>query len=432
MVDQTNLLNHSSLINLDDSRILVLSEREVQHHVAYSCLYEFEDIISHLDAVDLYAPPEPFDRSIQVYKWVKRFTRSWRFANAVRPNPNAIRLNQDYDLFFVILANPEKVLNIDSIRNWRKRSKKAVCYLVEAWQTYIDQGWKPLLEFLKEFDHIFLGVHHAVETVAKITGRPCSYLPPGVDAIKFCPYPAVPERSVDISYIGRRSPITHQALLSLAEQGVYNYYYDTVMGDYFYVSNPSEHRTLLANQLKRSRYFVANRANVNQPEKTGGKQEIGYRFMEGVAAGTVMIGEPPTTEIFKTHFDWDNAVIKVPFDSPNIGEILQELDAQPQYLEEIRRNNVVNALLRHDWLYRWQEILATVGLEPTVAMLSRAAWLKCLAQNYGEEFSVSPFADATSLPDVQLNFPLNSALSSNGSQTVPQPNSKLTFSNHLL
>lgn len=384
------MVKRTDVIMRPDARVLVLSKRKLHQHVANSCLFEFEDMIAEMDAADLFLPEYPYDFSIEVFKWVKRFTRSRWLANAVRPDPNRLTLDRDYDLFFTILANPMDVFQIDSARPWRRRCQRAACYVIEAWQSCIEQGWKPLLEFLKEFDHIFLGVHHSVDLVAEITGRPCSYLPPAVDAIKFCPYPVLPPRSIDITYIGRRSAITHQALLQLAEQGKLHYYYDTAQGEIFNVPHPQEHRSLLANLLKRTRYFVTNLANVDQPEKTGSIQEIGYRFMEGAAAGTVMIGVPPATEVFQRHFDWEDAVIPIPFHVPDIGAVLAELDTQPERLETIRRNNSVNALLRHDWLYRWQQVLTTLGLEPTAEMQARSAQLQNLAAAYGDGVAVQP------------------------------------------
>ncbi|MDV2997032.1 MAG: hypothetical protein N4J56_006737 [Chroococcidiopsis sp. SAG 2025] len=58
---------------------------------------------------------------------------------------------------------------------------------------------------------------NSISGVAEIVQRPCEYIPFGVDAIKFCPYPLERERSVDLYSVGRRSQVTHQALLELAE-----------------------------------------------------------------------------------------------------------------------------------------------------------------------------------------------------------------------
>lgn len=374
----------------DNSRILLLSMREISDLVAYCCLYEFEDVVSTLDTVDTLKPLSHYDVNTarKIYKLANHITHSTLVANSLVPKLNPFFVEKEYDLFFPVFNSPFELFSLYYLKNWRKKCKKAVCYIAEVWEQYIQKSNKYLLNFLKDFDHIFLGVNHTTEMVTQMTGRPCTYLPPGVDALKFCPYPLYPHRSIDVCSLGRRSPATHQALMTLAEQGQIFYYYDTLKTSgfknaarqqTFHVHNPREHRLILANLTKISRYFIANRANANEPYLTRGKEEIGYRFFEGAAAGTVMLGDPPATEKFDQYFNWPDAVIKIPFDAPNIGEIIAELDAQPERLARIRRDNVVNSLLQHDWVYRLKEVYQTVGFQPTIEMLSREAQLKELA-----------------------------------------------------
>jgi hypothetical protein len=260
----------------------------------------------------------------------------------------------------------------------------AVCFIAEVWAN--DLPGRYLLELLAEFDHVFVGMSHPVGEVARIVGRPCSYLPVAVDVLRFTPPTQVPSRVIDVCNIGRRSPITHQALLRLAlDQGIF-YYYDTVAASgrgqtsrSFPVDDPSEHRLMLASLLQRSRYFIANRSLVNDPEFTMGRDEISGRFFEGAAAGTVMLGEAPRTEEFKKQFGWPDAVIRLPFDSPDVGRLLAELDNDPQRLARIRRDNVRNAALRHDSVHRLGTVFETIGIPPTRAMLAREEHLQRVA-----------------------------------------------------
>ena len=136
---------------------------------------------------------------------------------------------------------------------------------------------------------------------------------------------------------------------------------------------------MLATILKHSRYFIANRSHVNNPEFTAGRDEISARFYEGVAAGTVMIGEAPRTEEFKRQFDWPDAVIHVPFDSPDIGDILADLNGDPGRLQAVRGKNVREAARRHDWLYSIRIVFDVLGLPPTESMEARAHRLDQIA-----------------------------------------------------
>jgi hypothetical protein len=200
---------------------------------------------------------------------------------------------------------------------------------------------------------------------------------PGIDTIQFCPYPNPPVRSIDVYSMGRKSLVTHKALLKMAEGRQIFYIYDTFAR--MRTSVPKEHRNLLANIAKRSRYFIANAPKIDRQLEINGQCEISYRFLEGAASGTVMIGEPRGNDAFKEHFDWPDAVIHVPYNTADIAKILEDLDSQPDRLKEIRKNNVVQCLLRHDWLYRWRAILELVGLKPKPALVAREERLKKLA-----------------------------------------------------
>ncbi len=378
----------------EKNQTLGLSLRQVRSLVGYSSLYEFEDFIqSHSSSSKLFqiADYSAFEKGRRAYKALQYVDKTGSTGNFVArqiiPKSSRFELKEEYELFLPTFNSPFELFTLQSIEKWRDRCQYAACYINEVWATEL-LSYQYLMELIKKFDHIFVGLHHCVDEVAKITGRPCTYLPIGIDAVKFSPYPAVPPRNIDVCNIGRRSDITHCALLELAHcQGLF-YYYDTISSrsavnaakqSTFHVKSHREHRLLLANLLKRSRYFIANRAFVNDPKRTGGNGEIPSRFFEGAAAGTVMIGEPPKTDAFKEYFNWSDAIIEVPFDEPQIADIIADLNASPARIETIRRNNMVHSIQQHDWLHRLQVIYAALGLAPTEQMLQRAEILDALA-----------------------------------------------------
>jgi hypothetical protein len=365
--------------------VLQLSMRRIHDLVAFCAPYEFEDVVAEVTGADRVEVENAaaIDRVRRVYKLARFGTRSRRLARAVTPSLPVPRLTREYDLFLPVFNHPYELFALAAVPDWRRRCRKAACFISELWAHQLP-GY--LLELLAEFDHVFLGIRHPVEEVARLVGRPCTYLPLAVDALRFAPLPNPPARAIDVCNIGRRSAVTHAALLRLARERRIFYYYDTVRASgergkqmTFHVGNAAEHRLLLANVLRRSKYYVANRARVNEPEMTEGKEEISGRFYEGAAAGAVLIGEPPRSEEFRRQFDWQDAVIRLPFDSPEVGAFLQALDAEPARLAGIRAENVRQAALRHDWVYRLRTVLDTLGLKPGEAMLAREEKLRALA-----------------------------------------------------
>jgi hypothetical protein len=366
--------------------VLVLSMRRLHRLVAFCAPYEFEDVAAVTTDADRVEPVDEasLDFARRLYRLGRAATSSRALSEALPPPRGAIELDRDYDLFFPVFNHAFELFALRCVRNWRRRCRRAACFVSEVHIEELPGHY--LLEMLADFDHVFLGVQHPVEAVARMVGRPCSYLPLGVDVERFAPCPARPPRLIDVCNIGRRSPVTHAALLRRAGALDALYYYDTVKasGDdgrqvTFSVEDPREHRMLLASLLQRSRYYVANRGRINQPEQTAYREEISARFYEGTAAGTVLVGEAPQTEEFQRQFGWEDAVIPLPFDSPDVDEILCRLDADPDRVERIRRANVSHAARQHDWVYRLSEVFETAGLESTLEMRARKERLARLA-----------------------------------------------------
>jgi hypothetical protein len=269
------------------------------------------------------------------------------------------------------------------VRDWRKHCRFAACYIGEVWLHTMPAY---LLELLAGFDHIFLGVINPVGEARQLLGRPVTYLPLASDVLEFAPAPGFAARPIDFCNIGSRSAETHQALLQLARERGFFYYYDTVAASgvdlkqtTFKVRDPREHRLMLASLMRRSRFAFAHRGFINNPRLSNGVHEISGRAYEAGAAGVVMLGEAPDCVEFQQQFDWPDAVIPVPFDCPSIGRVLKELSAQPVRLERIRQNNVHYCALRHDWVHRLRTVFETLGVLPTDKMLRREQALRAIA-----------------------------------------------------
>lgn len=375
---------------------LQTSRRRVDQWVAYAAMYEFEDVIREVTGADrvetLDLDVEHRDR--RKYRLARMLTGSRAWAERL-VSPPGLNLTRDYSLFFPVFNTPYELFTLAALPGWRARCDKAACFIMEYWTHQYSPQY--LLELLQPFDHIFVGTLNSVDKVRSATGRPCSFLPPAADVLRFSPLPQMPERHVDVLNLGRRSDITHAALLREARRRRLHYLHDTVAPGganraqrTFCVDDPAAHRELLAAHLQRTRYFIANRARANEAEYAQHLDEISYRFYEGAAAGAVLIGEAPRTEIFRAQFDWDDAVFHLPFDAPDVAEILAALDADPARLRRARRMNLHHAAARHDWVHRIAAVFATLGLNPTPAMQARQARLAELAQQ------------ALDLPDARL------------------------------
>jgi spore maturation protein CgeB len=353
----------------------MFSQRNIFKNALFRCpLYEFEDIICQIDSVELLAP--------QPKNW---FNLGFRIANnrllrhssiALNPGIPKTKLKNKYDLLFAVCGYPKDLLTFDTVKNWKDCCKTSICLVDEMWVKQLPE-YECFLKILSKFDYIVLYYSQSVKAVRQIIGDKCFYLPPGVDAILFCPYPDPPKRVIDVYSLGRRSEITHMKLLKMAMENRIYYVYDSIAGNS--AINTNVHRFLVASTAKRSRFFLVNPGLIDEPEIRGGQIEIPNRYFEGAASGCIMLGEIPKNDEYKKLFGWPNAVIHLPFGSDNIDSIMNELDKEPERQEEIRKNNVVGALLRHDWVYRWESILKISGLEPLPALFERKQRLRDLS-----------------------------------------------------
>jgi hypothetical protein len=348
---------------------------------AYQCsLYEAQDVLLDIDDVDLICmEPEwglPFRQKLQrrlLYRDVSRKLASWN------PGIRRVQLSQEYDLFVAVCQNYWDLLYINAIDGWKEQCKTSVCWLDELWVADIPLS-KYWLHILERFDYIFVGMSGTAGPLSKALGRSCRWLPGAVDCLRFSPYPAAPNRAVDVYSIGRRWGGIHRALLQASSRGEMFYLYDTFPS----MANLEpydhrQHRDLIANITKRSRYFLVAPGKMNSPEETQGQVTIGYRYFEGAAAGAVMIGQVPDCDAFSEAFPWPDVVIPIQSDGSDTLEVLAGLDADPERLSAISRRNAAEALQRHDWVHRWSEIFRSAGVEPSAGLAARESRLKQLA-----------------------------------------------------
>jgi hypothetical protein len=348
---------------------------------AFQCgLYEAQDVLVEIDDVDLICLDMTWG------KWFAEtslrrplyhdVSKKLIFAN---PGLKKVQLSRDYDVFIAVCNTYWDLPYINAILRWRDHCKISVCWIDEMWAADIP-GYKYWLQALSRFDYVFIGCKGSISALSQATNRPCYWLPGGIDALRFSPFPNIAGRVIDVYSIGRRYEGVHSELLKAAKRGGFFYLHDTFANlanaD---VYDHRHHRDLFANIAKRSRYFVVAPAKVNVIDETRGQEEVGYRYYEGAAAGTIMIGEAPDCEEYTALFGWPEAVIRIQPDGSDIATVLSDLGSDPERRAAISRRNTREALLSHDWVYRWSEMFRVAGIEPSPRIAARERLLKDLA-----------------------------------------------------
>ncbi|HTQ58917.1 MAG TPA: glycosyltransferase [Candidatus Solibacter sp.] len=343
--------------------------------------YEAQDVLQEVDDLDLVCLDAGAHYEFRE-QWQRRLLFHDFSGRLIYQNPGLrkVRLTQEYDLFLARCQYNHDFVHINAIEGWKDHCKISVCWIDEFWAAEIVQ-YESLIHALRKFDHVFVAFQGTVERLSKAIGKPCRWLSGAVDTLRFSPYPNPPARVIDVYSIGRRYEGIHKELSRAAGGGSLFYLHDTFGGSLSDVHNHREHRTLFANVAKRSKYFLVAPGKQNVPSETGGQEEIGHRYYEGAAAGACLIGQAPKSPSFATMFTWPDAVIETQTDGSDVMEVISRLEADPERLQAISQRNVGEALLRHDWVYRWKEILQVAGLEPLPEMTARERRLRELADS---------------------------------------------------
>ena len=362
-------------------RVLLYSQRNLYEREVWRCSFlEFEDLLPHIEAVDMIAP-KPTRWYEERKRLGSRLGRSWSYP--IAPGVHQSKLDRDYDLFLCIIEKPSELLHLKSVPNWKDKCGKSVCWVVEFYDSDLPL-YKSALEVLSQFDQVVFMYVKNERFKQRIRGQG-SYLAAGIDALAFCPYPNPPERVIDVLNIGRRSPATHNALLKLAAEKKIFYVYDTIND--LHAHDLWQHRLLTRNMTRRARFFLVNPGKIDSPHETGGQLEFGYRYFEGAAPGAILVGDNPRNPEFSRIFHWPDAVVHLPYGSEQIGDLIEDLNAQPERIAAARCQNMVQCLRHNDWAHRWESILRLVGMQPLPALSERKERLDALADTVEHAFA---------------------------------------------
>ncbi|MBV9246143.1 MAG: hypothetical protein JO366_15160, partial [Methylobacteriaceae bacterium] len=239
-------------------RTLIASEFNARDRAHFAQSYEFCRVVMECDDADLIAPgidnylarrlggilPAHDNHNVQrdFNRLVNGVRKGLRLKNA--PTIEPVTLDQSYELFFFVAWSPQSLVELSRIRNWRSRCKIAVAYLFELWGSTLEQD-RHYLKLLDQFDHVFLLHSGSISRLPSYTRAPCSLLVTGVDCLTATPYPAQPERVVDVYSFGNRSKRVHQQLMDLSRAGSFFYLYDSLASTGSEVKDWQEHRMLL-------------------------------------------------------------------------------------------------------------------------------------------------------------------------------------------
>ena len=346
----------------------IFSQRGFSTHVSLCGGYEFEDLLcSAFPGTKLYAPR--LNPSIRTGLKIKsRLAQPGSFGG-VFDSAFAVQQMDEHEVLLAVIGTVRDLALFGAMKDWRRKSRYAICQLDEFWVKEFSK-LRRFFPVLEQFDLVFCAEYYTAEKLSEQLKNPdVIYLPPGVDTLGFAPAVEPSLRPIDVTNLGAIGEATHEGLLEYSKESEGFYFFETLKGP-FDAHSPSDHRFRYANILKRSKYFLCYFAKMRSAELPE-QLELGPRYVEGLAAGCVLLGSWHSTPAFDTYFGWEDAVIDLPFECTNVPEILRLLDREADRLREISIRNVKRALEGYDHAHRWGTVVDRLGLSQGYHMTRR-------------------------------------------------------------
>ena len=354
----------------------IASHHNVQPAAYKGLAYEACEALASASNAKVIAPPglpEKFVRT-GASKIAQRLT------GMNRPMMQPYRMTEQCDLFLYLCMVTSDMVQLERIEGWREKSRKAAVFVFESWTASAEDERK-YYRLMDQFDHVFLFNPNSLAAVQKRTAAPCSYLPAAVDCLLATPMPNVRSRPVDVYGMGRVDPAMHDRLVDLTLEDQLLYLWDTVpqrlpTGGYLQARQRTYHT------IRNSKFFLSFNFSIPSEKsrlEARGEEAIPARVFEGASAGAVLLGsKPPLTE-YDALFDWPDALIDVPRDPADLGGFMADLGQQTERVRRAGVTNAVECLRRHDWVYRWEEMLRVLDLPVPPGAAERKAQLAAIA-----------------------------------------------------
>lgn len=231
-------------------------------------------------------------------------------------------------------------------RGWRSAFDKTAIWTIDSFKS----NWIRAPEYRGHFDRIFVTRANDAPVFEATTGIETRVLPWGTDALGLGSADA--DRPIDVLRVGRQPPVLDddaETARAMAAQGLAFEGRPPETG-------PGRHLPHLFDHYRRAKFVLAS-TNLLSSEAYVHKTEeyVTGRWTDALAAGCVVAGVPPTSDMtFRTLF-WPEATLEIPLTS--LDDAASAIaSATAQWSPAIARLNHRRALERLDWRWRLAEI----------------------------------------------------------------------------
>ena len=276
----------------------------------------------------------------------------------------------------LIAPTPSDLLMLAEVDGWQEGFNRAAAWIVDSF--WLDRV--PRFGAADKFDHLFIMTGNEKEAFERRLKRPTTFLPWGADVLDQGLGQAGSQgdgKSIDLLRMGRQ-PLSlgndvenarASQELGMSYQGRPPFADDTI----------TLHRQNMATYRK-TKFVLASSNRAAPVEFTHPKREyVTGRWTDALAAGCVVAGIPPHSDMTCQEYLWPEALLEFP--NVDRGQALSTIrEALDHWTLELAQQNYRTALERLDWRWRFQEIADYFGHDFPL-LEQDLAWLRQTLDN---------------------------------------------------
>lgn len=340
----------------------VLVSRRAEPFVGWVPIDEFEDLFSELGGARILVP----QRRKRLPSLLAR-TRNRLLGD--------VAIDGDLgsgEMLFIVARTPTHLQAIRGLKNWRKRFRVVVGYVIDA---YFYDGYSSAT---RHFDHVFATTAEGADHIRRKFGVSSSVLHQGFDCLNWASVNA--ERPIDLLGFGRQPPSYHKQFQQAFHRRESPVLYlhspiGTVIGPGIWTERP-----MMLKLMQRSKISLAFHMLVEPQGDRPKAMFVTSRWFEQLATGSVVVGKRTLGDEAAALFDWPEATIELSDDPAEAAGQIAALTRRTDFLAEVRRRNVVQMCRRHDWRYRLSDVYRQFGLPQPERLTAELVELDALAR----------------------------------------------------
>jgi hypothetical protein len=259
------------------------------------------------------------------------------------------------ELLLVVAREPSDLRMVYALPNARKRFRKIAGYVIDS---YFAESFE---RSARHYDHVFSTTEEGADLLRSRYGVSSSVLRQGFDCLRWANAEA--DRSIDVIGFGRQPDSYHRSFQAA---------FHTSESKVLYLHSPIGSRTgadvyterpMMLKLLQRSKISLAFHLLVEPiGERPRAANFVTSRWLESLGTGCLVLGKKPLGQMAEGMFPWSDALIEVPDKPSDAVEMMKSLLSRPNFIQETRRQNVLEMCRRHDWRDRIRDIYQCLGL----------------------------------------------------------------------